>query len=647
MWLPAFLIMPLDIEKLDDRKLGKLIDNRWAESNSLWSEIEKAYKKNKAVWKSDDSTVATIPRRKSKVRDNRAFLAMEHVIANLTGRPSRPNVLPTNGKMESGQIALDLQDLFLEKYKTLRAKKKMRRGLRWLFLSRLMVFKIIWDNDIDNFNITVVDPRRVRFNKKATNSMETDFAIEEIDTTIPDMIERFPEQKEDIIKQIGGKEEDILVANASATYKEAWIGDWAVYKFREKILKKEKNPYWDWEGVYFTNNELRKFETLELPAERKKMLGMARPLRETRAKRANRYQNYLANHFDKPRHPYIFASMLEIEEKAVGETSLMEQITPLQKNVNQRKRQIADNAAMAQGKWKVDTKFVEGKTKGEIQAMKADPEGIIYGDGVGTGITIETGRDLPAIVKEDLILSIQEIDAIFGTQQTFRGEGGDKETATGRAILREQSFQRLTEVIDIVDSVHWEIYNWWLQLMKVRYTETHYTKMLGRDRALRIIKTMQDDITDGIDVQVIPGQIMPKDRVYRAERALEGVKNGFMIPLTYFEEAEFDNPMETAKQLEMYKISPFAVLEMDPEDIENLRKGISLLQEVAQATQPTDQRAKAIADLRAKTQEIVQSPEFKKKPIEEQRQILSKLKGQFAKLSEAKPTQEAKLAGTK
>ena len=634
----------LDIGTLDEGKLSRLIENRWADSSSLWSEIDKAYKKNKAVWQNDDALVSTIPKRKSKVRDNRSFLAMESVIAALTGRPSRPNVLPTNGKLESGQIALDLQDLFLEMYKTLRVKQKIRRGLRWLFLARLKVYKIIWDNDIDNFNVLVVDPRKVRFAKKATNSMETDTSIEEIDTNIPDMIARFPGQKDEILKQAGLKEEDAIINNTPATYKEAWLngGEWVVYKFREKILKKEKNPYWDWEGVYFTKNELRVFETSELPADKKKLLGAARGVREKRKLTANKYQNYLMNHFDKPRHPYIFASMLELEDRPVGETSLMEQVNPLQKNINQRKRQIADNASMAQGRWKVDTKFVEGVTKGEIQAMKSDPEGIIYGDGVSNGITIETGRDLPVMVTEDLVMSIQEIDSIFGTQATFRGEKEGSETATGRALLREQSYQRLTELIDIVDGVHWEIYNWWLQLIKVRYTETHYTKILGRDRALRIIETMRDDVTDGIDVQVIPGQIMPKDRVYRAERALEGVKSGFVTPLTYFEEAEFDNPMEEAKRLEMYKISPFTILDMDPEDIEKLRKGIALTQELMQATQPVDGRATAIAELRDRTQKIMQTDEFKKKPVKEQQQILTQLKGQFQKLSESQPAQPEK-----
>jgi hypothetical protein len=641
--------MQIDVEKLDNNKLATLIDNRWNSSTDVWAEVEKAYKKNVAIWKSDDSSVATIPKRKSKVRDNRLFLAMESVIAALTARPSKPNVIPTNGKMESGQIALDLQELFLEMYKTLRTKKKIRRGLRWLLMSRMIVLKMIWDNDIDNFNVMVVDPRKVRFHKKATNSVETDFAIEEIDTNIPDMIARFPEQKEDILKQVAGKEEDHYINNTPAVYKEAWIngGEWVVYKFREKILKKERNPYWDWEGVYFTKNELRAYEKAEMPADKKKMVGLARRLRDKREKTAKNYQNYLLNHFDKPRHPYIFSSMLEVEEKPVGETSLMEQVNPLQKNINQRKRQIADNASMAQGRWKVDTKFLEGVSKAEIQAMKSDPEGIIYGDGVSNGITIETGRDLPTIVKEDLILSIQAIDALFGTQPTFRGEKEGAETATGRAILRDQSFQRLTELIDIVDEVHWEIYNWELQLIKINYTETHFTKILGRNRALRVIETMRDDVTDGIDVKVIPGQMLPKDRVYRAERAFEGLKGGFIIPLTYFEEAEFENPMETAKQLEMYKVSPFAVLDMNPEDIEKLRKGIALLQEVAQASQPPDERAQAIAQLREKIQEITQSEEFKNQPREKQQQILAQLKGQFEKLSEAQPAQGAKPAEKK
>jgi len=250
-------------------------------------------------------------------------------------------------------------------------------------------------------------------------------------------------------------------------------------------------------------------------------------------------------------------------------------------------------------------------------------------------LSVETGRDLPAMVKDDLLLSIDEVDAIFGTQPTFRGEQQKAETATGRAILREQSFQRLQELIDLVDDVHDQIYNWWMQLIKVRYTETHYTKIIGKDRATRVIETLQDNLEDGIEIKVIPGQVLPKDKVLRSERAFEGVKTGIMIPLQYFEDAEFDNPMETAKQLEMYKVSPFSVLDMDDEDLKRLAEGISLLKKLQEVSKPTDEKAQAVSDMRTKIKQTVESEEFGKLPEEQKRKTLSKLRNQLKNLTEA------------
>jgi len=630
----------IDISKLDDNQLKRLIENRWSSLAKSAAIIEKTYKKNKKIWQNDDSTVATIPRKKSKTRDNRVFLGVESVIGNLTGRPSKPNVLPGNESPESGQVATDLQDVFLEKYRTLKLKKKVRRGLRWLLLSRKIVLKNIWNNDIDDCDLEVVDPRKARFSKNGD-------VVEEIDTHMDAMLDKFPDKVKEILKQAGGKQKEIeaRITNNPVTYKEAWLGDWVIYKFRGEILKKEKNPYWDWDGVFFTKNEFRKFDNAKIN-DRKKSLKSAKKFRDYRVKRIEKtgdeYNQYLFNHFDRPTNPYISATMLEMEDKDMGETSLVEQVASLQYNINKRKRQIADNAASANGRWKIDTKLVEAKSKGEWQAMKSDPEGVIIGDGVGLGVTIESGRDLPNMVREDLVMSVQSLESIFGTQATMRGEREGSETATGRAILRERGFQRLNELIDIVDTIHLEVYNYQLQFMKTRYTESHYTKLLGKEAAMRVVEIMQDSLEDGIEVKVIPGQVMPIDRVYRAETAKELLVAGMITPLQYFEAAEFDNPMETAKQVEMYKVSPFSVLELDPDDIENMKEGIALIMELKQAAQPVDERATQIAELRKKTDEIVKSPEFKKKSPKEQREILSKLKMQFKNLSEAKPKEEAK-----
>lgn len=153
---------------------------------------------------------------------------------------------------------------------------------------------------------------------------------------------------------------------------------------------------------------------------------------------------------------------------------------------------------------------------------------------------------------------------------------------------------------------------------------------------------MQDSLEDGIEVKVIPGQILPKDRVFRTERAFEGVKNGFMIPLQYFQEAEFDNPMETAKQVEMYKISPFSVLDMDEQDLQNLMKGINLLKELQGSAQPTDERAQTIANMRMRIQQTVESEEFQNLPEEKQRLVFNQLKNQLNNLIKVGQTASTK-----
>lgn len=625
----------IDIEKLKDGDINTLITNKWNSSSSLWKIVEDEYKKNYSLWQNSEKLGANIPIKKSKTTANRVHIVMESVIASLTARPSKPNVLPANQQPESGAVASDLQDLFLEIYRKQKIKRKMIRGLRWVFLARMICLKVVWDGEKDDFTTEVVDPRKVRFAHKATNAYETDFAIEEIDTTVEQMLLRFPDKKDEILKRSGGgKEERSIINQLSATYKECWIngGEWVVYQYQGRILKKERNPYWDWDGVLFNKNELRTFALSENLTEKKRILGGARKARSERMKESEKYTGYLLNHFDRPMHPYIFDTLLAVQNAPVGETSRMQQARSLQNNVNKRKQQISDNASEANGRWKIDTKYVEGKTKGEFQAMKSDPGGLIMGDGVKDGVTIESGRDLPAIVREDMLHSIQEIDAIFGSMPTFRGEGGQKETATGRAILREQSFMTQNEPIDMVDEIHSQLYNWWMQMIRVNYTEKHLIKVIGRDRTTRVIEVLGDNIEDGIEVRVIPGQILPKDRVFRSERALEAVKLGILYPLAYFEEAEFDNPMETAKKLEMYKANPFSILDMDKEDIERLAKSFQLLKEIQQEAQPTDQRAQAISNLRAKTQELVESPEFQEKPPEEQQRVLNQLKGQFKNL---------------
>lgn len=624
----------IDIASLTDSEKVNLIDNRWKDSETLWSKISESYKKNKAEWMGQPEELKSVPRAKSKVVDNRTFRATESVLNNLLGKPSKPNVIPANETDEANEIANNLQKYFLEKYKLLKIKKKVRKGLRNLFFSRIFILKAYWNKEIDDFDFITKDPRNIRIRKMASTIYDTDFVIEEVEESISNILSMFPENSE-LLKQklsvVSGKE--VFLNDRKIKYKEAWINGYVLYSYGSILLKEEKHPYWDWDGIRMTKEEQ---ETLKKYSgkRRRVLMNRIKAIQKLRiTDQNNQYEQYLYNYLDKPIAPYIFGTILDVEESPAGEITLIEQVSSLQEEINKRKRQISDNADLMNGRWMVDTKQCD-VSKADLQAMKNNPKGIIAGPGVLSGIKIETGKELPSFVKDDLSHSINEVDNIFGTGPTFRGEGGDKETATGRAILREQSQLGLDELSDLMDDIHLQIYAWQMQFIKVRYTESHFVKLMGSIKSTETIELMQDDIEEGIEVKVIPGSIFPEDRIYKSERAFEALKAGLIAPISYFETAGFDNPQEEAKKLEMYKTNPFSLVEMTDEDIAKLQKAFQIMSIIQGQQGQLDEQGKAreISQIRQKIQSIMQSDEFKSKSPEQQQQIIIPLQQQLKKL---------------
>jgi len=619
----------MNISTLKDDEKIRLIKNRWDESADLFSVVEKTFEKNLKIWKNNPEWLKEIPKKRSKARDNRVFLAMESVINTLTGRPSKPNVIADKETKEAKVIANDLQDFFLTKYQDLKIKGKMRKGLRWLFLSRFICFKVFWHQDKDDFDLRVCDPRKIRVSRKATSMYDTKFVIEEIDgTSISDLIEKFPEKKENILKKSGYKEEQLVIDNPKDTYKECWIDGYVIWEYSGIILGCDPHPYWDWDGMKMNTQEMIDFRETE-GEKRGTIAKDIKGKQEERKDMTEGYETYLYNYFDNPLPPYIFGTILDIEEGPVGTTSLIEQVEPLQEEIDKRKRQISDNAEMMNGVYKIDTKFCK-ISKADAQKAKSNPRGMWYGEGVKNGVSIETGKELPSFVKDDMVHSTIELDNIFGTQPTFRGEKGGTETATGRSILREQSYNRLDECIDLVDQLHRGIYEWMYQMILVKYTEKRLIKTLGGEKATRTLSLMRDEMMDGIEVKIIPGQVMPEDRLFKGERAKEEVIAGIIDPLTYFEETGRDNPLEMAKRAIMYKINPLSIIELGEKEHINLQQ--------AAGTMPTPEqqnaeKAQQLSQFTQQAKELTDSPEFQKLPPDQQELALKELKNQLTKLS--------------
>ena len=172
-------------------------------------------------------------------------------------------------------------------------------------------------------------------------------------------------------------------------------------------------------------------------------------------------------------------------------------------------------------------------------------------------------------------------------------------------------------------------------MTKVKYTEAHYTKPIGSENAREVIELTRDDLQEGMEIQIIPGQIILEDRIFKAERAKEEAIAGLIDPLTYFQETQRDNPMQLAKRLEMYKINPFSIIKLDPEDRQAIIEASQMFGQPQQGGQKggVDPRAQQAAVLRQEMEQRMQSPEFQKLSQKEQQEELGTFKARVEALA--------------
>lgn len=559
-------------ENLTPQQKILLVNARWASADTLWEQVKKNTAHNKRVYQNNGEWVSdnVALRRRAKIRANRIFRNTESVINALITNPPQINIIPTRDDDESKEHAELQQEYFLKRYKDLNVKEQIRKGLRNLYFSRLIVLKVFWNPSINDFDVRSIDPLKIRVSPTSTKEEESEFVIEEVEDTISAVCARFPEKKEEILKLNGFENETVaFIQNPMITYKEAWIGDTLYCVYGPMLLSETKNPYWDWDGLKMTPEE-----GVQMAQDRQGTLEQVRQAQAERQVVSNEaddtqtnYFSYLFNHFNHPRKPYIYATVFNSEQSPIGETDLILQATPLQEGVDRRKQDIDENASLVNGQVKVDASVM---SKADAQKLRFEARGVIYGKGVVQGVSRETGTPLPQFVYEDMVDSRNEIDNIMAASSAFRGEREGQETKAGRLALIDQSYLALNEFVQVVDFVSYELFNWFYQLAKVNYTEKHYAKILGPDNALKVIALTQDDFEDGTEVKVNEGKTLPEDRQFKYEQAQVDAEKGFISPADYLQVAGYQNPTQKAKNAVAYKMNPPVAVGMTPEEVAEL-----------------------------------------------------------------------------
>lgn len=481
--MPKKELETLDTEKeefelsLKDANLIAQIDEWERDSESFYESLRRIWRENLDYYRGKQTGVEKITGRLSKAVENRIWMACETMIPIVTAR--LPDiVVSTDDADEQSQVdAHDLQDVLGYEFERIGLQALGERFVRDLLIKRYGVFKVSWDNTIDDVEVRVIDPRRIRIPAYGKTVDDLLYIIEELEMSYASLEEFFGKKFADEVKKQGRSTDENKVREKNFIVQEVWTNDLVVWRCGSVILKKQKNPHFS-------------------------------------------YSNLDRNFFLKAKKPYVIKSLFETDESIIGTTDYVQQTIPIQDNINIRKRQIEDIA----NKVSNPILLIDSDVMSEEEAANItnEPGLILYGKDAanGTKIRFENPGQVPQYLFQDLQFSRSEFDNIWGMHSTTRGEREGRETFRGRQLLRQGDLGRVDLIARQLERALDEIAEHMTQLIKLFMTEKRTFSILGAT-GIRFIKSFSGESIGNVRPMVMAGSTLPKDEISIRDEAIQ------------------------------------------------------------------------------------------------------------------------------
>lgn len=479
-------------------------------------------------------------------------------------------------------------------------KRDIRRVLGLAFKHLPVYFtgiiKVIWNPELGehgDLQFVNVHPDNVIIDMSAISNQTQDMKVipELLTLTVQDLVMRFPNKKDELFKRL--KADGLAFGEDGFSWKdlasevkiwEVWFtwykredtgeesltptdeasAKWeriegVLWKYGEGddgiILKKMKNPNFDYEG------EVKLF-TYQDPSDEnsKQEVGMDQLL--TGAVMGQEIPNVVPeqtyfNYFKAPQKPYFFFGYDQWGKVAMDETSRIEQNLYNQNNLNSLGKQIWDTMkTRVKHIWSTDS----GMKADDVQQMDLeDPklDALVDGNINDVHKAIQPERPDQAqfqaltMAKQDMF-GLAGATALTGVLQS--------DTATSNQIAREENFTRADDLVDdTINAASEWMSGWILQMIKLRYTEEHWRKMLGSKGSVTFLKLKRDMVEDGQEVMI---KSSGTDKLKAQRNAMDAAKLGapFVNPLDFFQDMEYSDPEGRTERGMLFATDPQAYL---------------------------------------------------------------------------------------
>lgn len=485
---------------------------------------------------------------------NLLFEAEETFLPAALAKNPEPVVWADNTE-EGNKLSDDVKSMLQYHADTLVLRRKLTLMTRHWSIYFIGIAKHGWDEKIQEITTEVRDPRNFVFDPEGYIDVYGDYIGplgERITVTASRLIELFPKHKGYITLMVDGK------LGTNVTYTEWWNDDYCFYTFKDMVLDKSKNPYFNYEKTEQTIGLDGMPQEVKVPGK---------------------------NHFAIPKKPYTFLSVFSLGEQPHDETSLIEQNIPNQRRVSRRTEQIDYNLSRANNSTVFsENNFTQETAKQASTGMaKGHPILVPSGGPITEAIHQIPAQGIDASYFKELENSKEDLRTIFGTQGITPTEDKKSETARGMILQNQYDSSRIGGGIgDALEQVADNIFNWWVQLYHIHYDVPHVASILGQMKAVEYVQLSAQSLDRRLVISVSPNSMKPKDEISEMNEAMQLFEAGVLDPKTLLTRLNFPDPQTTAEQSVLWMIDKNAYMQLN---FPQLAQQLAQVQQQAMAQQ--------------------------------------------------------------
>jgi hypothetical protein len=453
--------------------------------------------------------------------DNVSRQNLENKIKLATGHTPDIFCVPPDRQGFNTEAANHLQAYMRDRFDNSTNKRLLKNGLRKMDLEFIAVIKPRWDALHQRSVFELVDSKNLLFGE-GSRVYEDGFTIEGthilfhyVEEETQQVLNRFPKKAQELLSLLGAQGKEIP---SRITYTEAHF-DWydqqgncnqgVACRYGTLILDSFKQPYYN-------------------------------------------YENKQVNYFDRARKNFILFSYANLGESPYESTTDFEQMIPLNRIINRRRRQITEISDRAVPK----LGFVGGAmTKELAENISPNPnEAIILdenysGDDIRKAMFIIPGTPPSPILYQDLLDLRGRANSITSTHGTTTGENpAASQSGVSKQISREGDLVTSDDIVDVtLERIIFEMASWEMQFLRLfRDNDRPPYRITNGEGETQYVELNREKIETDIQVTVKASSM---DKQTRRADAIQLLGAQAIDPYTLLEDLDVPNPRERLRRL--------------------------------------------------------------------------------------------------